>query len=118
MLNIIERLHPTPAVGGSPRDAALRFIRERENLDRGWYSGPIGWIGAESGEFAVALRSAVVSGTEALLFAGCGIVADSSPEQELAESELKLRSMKSAIAASIAGVPNAHFAGSAELGFR
>lgn len=118
LLNIIERLHPTPAVGGSPRDAALRFIRERENLDRGWYSGPIGWIGAESGEFAVALRSAVVSGTEALLFAGCGIVADSSPEQELAESELKLRSMKSAIAASIAGVPNAHFAGSAELGFR
>ena len=118
LLNIIARLHPTPAVGGSPRDAALRFIRERENLDRGWYAGPIGWIGTASGEFAVALRSAVASGTEALLFAGCGIVADSSPEQELAESELKLRSMKSAIFASIAAVSNAHFAGSTELGYR
>lgn len=102
LLKIVARLHPTPAVGGSPRDAALRLIREMEELDRGWYAGPIGWIGRESGEFAVALRSAILYGTEAMLFAGCGIVADSDPELELAESVLKLEPMKSAIAGALA----------------
>src|SRR5207247_714477 len=59
ILDLVAALHPTPAVGGSPRAAALQFIRERERLDRGWYAGPIGWIDAQGqGEFAVALRSA------------------------------------------------------------
>lgn len=115
LLDIVERLHPTPAVGGFPRDEALRFIRERENLDRGWYAGPIGWTGAHCGEFAVALRSALVSGSEAVLFAGCGIVADSDPEQELAESELKLKSIESAISSSTSRTTAQHFADSAEL---
>ena len=100
LLDVVDLLHPTPAVGGSPRDAALEFIDEREELDRGWYAGPIGWVGAKDGEFAVALRSGVISGSGFSLFAGCGIVAGSDPELELTESELKLQPMKSAIAES------------------
>jgi isochorismate synthase len=100
LLEVVARLHPTPAVGGTPREAALRFIRENEQLDRGWYAAPIGWIGRGSGEFAVALRSAVVNGPEATLFAGCGIVADSDPELEYRESVLKLRPMQLAIFAA------------------
>ncbi len=101
LLDVVARLHPTPAVGGTPRDAALEFIRDHEQLDRGWYAAPIGWIGRESGEFAVALRSAVIAGSEATLFAGCGIVADSDPELEYRESVLKLRPMQSAISAAL-----------------
>ena len=101
LLQVAGRLHPTPAVGGSPRDAALRFIRKHEHLDRGWYAAPVGWIGGQSGEFAVGLRSAVIRGDQATLFAGCGIVADSDPELEYAESVLKLRPMQSAIAVSL-----------------
>jgi isochorismate synthase len=94
ILDAIEDLHPTPAVGGSPRLPALKFIREHEQLDRGWYAGPIGWIGTKgNGEFAVALRSGLVEGKQAMLFAGCGIVADSEPESEYAESCLKLQVM-------------------------
>lgn len=102
LLDVVARLHPTPAVGGTPREAALRFIRDHEQLDRGWYAAPIGWIGRESGEFAVALRSALIAGSEASLFAGCGIVADSDPELEFKESVLKLRPMQSALAAAVA----------------
>lgn len=105
LLDLVAQLHPTPAVGGSPREAALRFIRQHENLDRGWYAAPVGWIGREGGEFAVALRSALVDENDAVLFAGCGIVADSDPDLEYAESNLKLRSMRSAIAASVSGDP-------------
>jgi isochorismate synthase len=97
LLDVVSRLHPTPAVGGTPRKAALRFIKDHEGLDRGWYAAPIGWIGRESGEFAVALRSAVVNGPEATLFAGCGIVADSDPQLEYRESVLKLHDMQLAI---------------------
>jgi isochorismate synthase len=94
LLNAVACLHPTPAVGGFPREAALAAIRRNEQLDRGWYAGPIGWIGADgAGEFAVALRSALIAGAEATLFAGCGIVADSDPQSEYAESQLKLRAM-------------------------
>lgn len=100
LLDVVARLHPTPAVGGTPREAALRFIKENEQLDRGWYAAPIGWIGRDSGEFAVALRSAVIAGPEATLFAGCGIVADSDPELEYRESVLKLRPMQLAIFAT------------------
>lgn len=106
LLKIAARLHPTPAVGGSPREAALRFIHNAEDLDRGWYAGPIGWIGRDSGELAVALRSAILYGSEAMLFAGCGIVAESDPDLEFAESLLKLQPMKSAIAAALAASPS------------
>lgn len=94
VLDLVERLHPTPAVGGMPRAEALRAIGEREHFDRGWYAGPVGWVAANGdGEFAVALRSALVTGREARLFAGCGIVAGSDPEREYEESTLKLRPM-------------------------
>ena len=100
LLDLVERLHPTPAVGGRPREAALRLIREREGLDRGWYAGPVGWLNAEGeGEFAVALRSALLHGNTATLFAGCGIVADSDPVREYAESRLKLKPMLTALGA-------------------
>src|SRR5258707_2621065 len=98
LLDVIERLHPTPAVGGRPREAALALIREREGFDRGWYAGPIGWINQRGErEFAVAIRSALLHGNRATLFAGCGIVADSDAEREYAEASLKLKPMLSAL---------------------
>lgn len=98
VLALVERLHPTPAVGGWPRGAALDFMREYEHLDRGWYAGPIGWIDARGdGEFAVALRSALLDSASATLFAGCGIVADSDPQREYQETLLKLRPMLNAL---------------------
>ncbi len=99
VLELVERLHPTPAVGGTPRSPALRVIRELERTDRGWYAGPIGRLDPSGdGEFGVAIRSALVHGSEALLYAGAGIVAGSDPEQELAETELKLAPLLSALA--------------------
>lgn len=98
VLDLVERLHPTPAVGGRPRDAALEWLREREGLDRGWYAGAVGWMDQNlEGEFVVAIRSALLRGKQATLFAGCGIVADSDPEREYAESALKLRPMLAAL---------------------
>lgn len=92
ILEALDMLHPTPAVGGTPTASALAFIRAYENLDRGWYAGPIGWIDLQgNGEFAVALRSALLESRRATLFAGCGIVKDSDPEAEYAESCLKLQ---------------------------
>jgi salicylate biosynthesis isochorismate synthase/menaquinone-specific isochorismate synthase len=83
-------LHPTPAVGGEPREKALELIGELEGIDRGWYAAPVGWMDAtEDGEFCVGLRSALLRDREAHLFAGNGIVADSDPAAELAETELK-----------------------------
>ena len=94
ILDVIADLHPTPAVGGFPRKEALAEIRAVEEMDRGWYAGPIGWIGASGhGEFAVALRSGLISEHEATLFAGCGIVGDSNPQSEYEESCLKLQVM-------------------------
>jgi salicylate biosynthesis isochorismate synthase/menaquinone-specific isochorismate synthase len=87
-------LHPTPAVGGEPRDRAVRLIPELEGLDRGWYAGPVGWTDlAEDGEFCVALRGGLLRGDTAHLYAGCGIVRDSVPAAELAETEIKLQTM-------------------------
>jgi isochorismate synthase len=87
-------LHPTPAVGGEPREPALHLISELEGIDRGWYTGPIGWMDtAEDGEFCVGLRSALLRDREAHLFAGCGIVAESDPAAELQESELKFEAL-------------------------
>ena len=101
VLDLVGGLHPTPAVGGEPRGAALRFISEQEGMDRGWYAAPVGWLQCDAGEFAVGLRSALVTRNEATLFAGCGIVADSDPEAEFAESQLKLRPMEMALASSV-----------------
>jgi len=103
LVDLVARLHPTPAVGGEPRDAALTFITAHERLDRGWYAAPIGWVGRGHGEFAVALRSALLRGREAWLFAGCGIMAESTPDGEFDESLLKLRPMELALESSIAG---------------
>ena len=98
IFDLLECLHPTPAVSGYPNDAALRLIREFEAFDRGWYAGPVGWIDSRSeGEFAVAIRSAILDGRQASAFAGCGIVAGSDPASEYAESVLKLRPILSAL---------------------
>ncbi len=87
-------LHPTPAVGGEPDAMAQDAIAELERMDRGWYAGPVGWMdAAEDGEFCVALRSALLRDRTAHLFAGAGIVADSDPAAELAETELKLEAL-------------------------
>lgn len=104
LLALAQRLHPTPAVGGAPRDVALALIAEHEGFDRGWYAGPIGWLGADGdGELMVALRCGLISGTEATLFAGCGIVADSDPIREWEESRLKLRTMTAALGGIMEG---------------
>jgi isochorismate synthase EntC len=87
-------LHPTPAVGGEPREAAEPLIPALEGLDRGWYAGPVGWTDlAEDGEFFVALRCALLRGRVAHLYAGDGIVSDSVPTDELAETEVKLQAL-------------------------
>lgn len=92
VLDLVERLHPTPAVGGMPQEAALRTIRELEPFDRGWYAAPFGWIDAAgNGTFVVALRSAVADDSRATLFAGNGIVDDSDPDFEWDEVQVKYR---------------------------
>jgi salicylate biosynthesis isochorismate synthase/menaquinone-specific isochorismate synthase len=90
-LELAGLLHPTPAVGGDPLEQARRLIPALEGFDRGWYAGGIGWTDAVGdGEFCVALRCALLRGRLARLYAGCGIVRDSDPASELAESEIKL----------------------------
>jgi isochorismate synthase len=87
-------LHPTPAVGGEPEEAAGIAIDDLERMDRGWYAGPVGWMDAtEDGEFCVALRSALLRDREARLFAGVGVVAGSDPAAELEETEVKLQAL-------------------------
>ena len=99
VLDLVSRLHPTPAVAGTPREAALEWIRSVEPRPRGWYSGPVGWVNAAGeGDFAVGLRSATLHGRGALLFAGAGIVAGSDPDAEWVETELKMRSMRDVLA--------------------
>lgn len=89
---IIERLHPTPAVGGTPRRETLEFLR-REDFDRGWYAAPVGWVNAHAAEFVVAIRSALITGTSAHLFSGAGIVKGSEADAEWNEIELKIAPM-------------------------
>ena len=90
-IELAARLHPTPAVGGEPSERALPLIERLEEMDRGWYAGPVGWMDAtEDGEFCVALRSGLIRDRVAHLYAGGGIVADSDPAAELAETETKL----------------------------
>ncbi len=94
VLPLVEALHPTPALGGEPRKRAMPLIRRLEPIPRGWYGAPVGWIDADlDGEFAVAIRSAVAQEARAWVYAGAGIVADSEPEREWEETELKLRPM-------------------------
>jgi len=91
-IELVGRLHPAPSVGGAPRDAALAWLEREEDLDRGWYAAPLGWMDASGGgEFCVALRAALIHDREAVLFAGAGIVEGSDPESELRETRLKLR---------------------------
>jgi menaquinone-specific isochorismate synthase len=98
VLDLVERLHPTPAMGGYPKRRALQLIRACEGLDRGWYAAPIGWLNREGeGEFVVGIRSALLRGRMATLFAGCGIVGESDAAAEYAESEWKLRPMLAAL---------------------
>lgn len=97
-LDLVAALHPTPAVCGTPRDAARTVLAELEPLDRGCYAGPIGWVDAGGdGEWAIALRCAEITGTTARVFAGAGIVTDSDPEQELDETERKFRALLDAL---------------------
>ncbi|WP_336344235.1 isochorismate synthase [Halalkalicoccus ordinarius] len=98
VLSLVEALHPTPAVGGLPPETALETIRETETFDRGWYAAPVGWFDAAGdGEFAVAIRSGVASGRTVALFAGNGIVADSDPDEEWEEVQLKYRPILDAL---------------------
>lgn len=98
ILQLVGLLHPTPAVGGFPTTPALDLIRELETFDRGWYAGPVGWVDLDgSGEFSVAIRSALLQGRTATAFAGCGIVANSDPAAEFVETQLKLKPMLAAL---------------------
>ena len=93
-LELAGLMHPTPAVGGEPRGAAAKLIPALEGLDRGWYTGPVGWTDAAGdGEFCVALRCALLHGSVARCYAGNGLVRDSDPAQELAETEVKLQAL-------------------------
>jgi menaquinone-specific isochorismate synthase len=91
LLTLVDELHPTPAVGGSPRDRALQLIDRLETFDRGWYAAPVGWLASDGdGHFAVALRSALCAEHGAHAFAGAGIVLGSEPEAEWRETATKL----------------------------
>lgn len=94
-LEVIRQLHPSPALGGVPKQAAVDWIAEKEPIGRGLYGGPIGWcsLTEDVGEFAVGIRSGVVSDTEVQLYAGCGIVPNSTPEAEYLETALKFQPM-------------------------
>jgi isochorismate synthase len=101
LLPLVERLHPTPAVGGVPRSVAMAAIRRLEMRTRGWYAGTLGWVdGSGDGDFVVALRSGILHGRSALLYAGCGIVAGSDPEREFAEAEVKFAPLLAALGAT------------------
>ena len=100
ILDIVKRLHPTPAVAGLPTDRAMRFICNSEG-DRGWYAAPVGWADhTGGGEFAVGIRSALLVGKRAILYAGAGIVRGSDPEREFQETELKFQPLMVALSGS------------------
>lgn len=91
---VLEKLHPTPAVGGTPKERALECIRELEDFDRGWYAAPVGWIGHDSVEFAVAIRSALVHDDIVSVYTGAGIVPGSVPKSEWKEIENKIKDFR------------------------
>jgi menaquinone-specific isochorismate synthase len=88
---LLAALHPTPALGGQPKDAALERIAEWEPFDRGWYAAPVGWVSRTSAEFAVAIRCGLVQPERLALFSGAGIVRGSTAASEWEEIELKIR---------------------------
>ncbi len=97
-LQLVARVHPTPAVGGTPTGEAVAYIGEVEGFDRGRYAGPVGWMDARGdGSWAIGLRSAHVDGDHASMYAGVGVVAGSRPETELAETQLKLQALLAAL---------------------
>jgi menaquinone-specific isochorismate synthase len=94
VLHYVERLHPTPALGGLPRDPAVHWITKNEPFSRGLYGAPVGWCDKDGdGDFSVGIRSGLVQGDQAVLFAGCGILEASVPEQEYNETKTKFRPM-------------------------
>ena len=99
ILDLVSRLHPTPAIAGWPRREALAWIDQVEPCGRGWYAGPIGWLnGTGEGDFAVGIRSLALRGGRARIFAGAGIVEGSDPELEWKETELKMKGILDAVA--------------------
>ncbi len=101
VLDFVNALHPTPAVGGIPLEPALEMIERLEKFDRGWYTGPVGWVDRNGdGEFAIAIRCALLRGNEAFLYAGAGIVAGSDPDREDQETMIKFKPLLTAL-----GVP-------------
>lgn len=98
LLDVLAAMHPTPAVGGSPRETAVAGIRDLEGFPRGLYGGALGWLNARGGgEFFVGIRSALIEGANVRVYAGAGIVAGSTPEKEFAETELKFRAILEAL---------------------
>ena len=88
--DLLENLHPTPAVGGYPTDRALQDIARLELFDRGWYAGPVGWIAKDAAQFVVGIRSGLTEGRRLHLFSGAGIVDGSVPKKEWEEIENKI----------------------------
>jgi isochorismate synthase EntC len=112
VLELVEALHPSPAVGGEPRGAAVEWLRASEPVPRGWYAGPVGWFDAQGdGEFAVAIRSGRLEGERAWAYAGAGLVAGSTPASEYAETALKQRGFLSALGVQDATHPRSPAAG-------
>ena len=100
LLRLAAAVHPTAAVGGTPRDAAVALIAELEGMDRGRYAGPVGWMDADGdGELGIALRCAQLDGPVARLFAGCGVMVDSDPDTEVREAAAKLLPIRDALTA-------------------
>ncbi len=98
VVELVQAIHPTPAVGGTPNDVALEVIAELEQADRGAYAGPAGWVDARgNGDWVVGIRSAELTDTSARVFAGVGVVADSEPDAELAETRAKFQAILSAL---------------------
>lgn len=98
VLSFVDALHPTPAVGGMPLEQALEMIGRLEESDRGWYTGPVGWVDRNGfGEFAIAIRCALLRGSEAFLYAGAGIVSGSDPEREYQETTMKFKPLLTAL---------------------
>lgn len=100
---LVEALHPTPAVGGAPREVALALIREAEGLDRGWYAGLLGMVGPDGGELRVGLRSALIRGASARLFVGAGVVQGSTADGEWEETAAKARTVLRALGGGAGG---------------
>ena len=102
IFDLVQQLHPTPAVGGLPRDSALKWLGDNEHLDRGWYAGPVGWLTETGdGEFVVAIRSVLMEPNTASAFAGCGLVSGSDPADEWEESRVKLQTVRRGLATGL-----------------